>query len=37
MDDGTRKFNKKLIRGKDDKKKFIPTHQSWISREIVGA
>ena len=24
MDDGTKKFNKKLIRGKDDKKKLFP-------------
>ena len=30
MDDGTKKFNKKLIRGTDDKIVFITTHQSWI-------
>ena len=28
MDDGTKKFNKKLIRGTDDKIVFIPTHKN---------
>ena len=35
MDDGTKRFNKKLIYGTDDKIFFIPTHQTWIVVKLL--